>query len=294
MMARVAAGRALARPGALWRRLGPAGLLLAVILLLCMFGDQLAPYDPNLRSLRERLQPASLAHLLGTDAMGRDVLSRLLAAFTVTPVAAFVTVGLSLLIGVTYGFVAAMLPPVLSGVMMRVVDGVLSLPLVALALVMSSIFGVGLWAIVFAIIMLHWADYARLVRSALATEMTRPHILAARALGVPPLRLAFRHLFPALAGTVLVLASHSLATTILTFAGLSFIGLGAEPGTPEFGLMVAESRDHMRSSPQLMLIPGMVVFGLVLFFNTLADRLSGNDPLSPVRLSRSLTSTRRN
>lgn len=263
----------------------PVWWLLAAVLVLCLFGDSLAPYDANLRSLRERLQPMSLAHPLGTDAMGRDILSRLMAAFTVTPVAALVTVGLSLVIGTAYGFVAAMTPRPLSSVMMRVVDGILSLPLIAVALVASSMFGVGLHAIVTALVLLHWADYARVVRSTLAAELTRPHILAARALGVPPLRLAVSHLAPALGGSLLVLASHSLAATILTFAGLSFIGLGAEPGTPEFGLMVAESRDHMRSSPQLMLIPGLAVFGLVLLFNRLADGLSDRDPLAPFRPS---------
>ncbi|WP_353350147.1 ABC transporter permease subunit [Aquicoccus sp. SU-CL01552] len=248
--------------------------------MLVLFGDDIAPHDPQLRNLRNRLLPLSLDHPLGTDAMGRDILSRLMAAFTVTPVAAFVTVGLSSLIGTAYGFVAAMVSRPLSSMMMRFVDGVLSLPLIAVALVASSIFGVGLYSIVTALVLLHWADYARVVRSALAAEMSRTYVLAAQALGVPPLRLAMTHLVPAMTGALLVLASHSLAVTILTFAGLSFIGLGAEPGSPEFGLMVAESRDHMRSSPHLMILPGLAVFGLVLMFNRFADTLSDRDPLA--------------
>jgi len=269
-----AASDTAAPPAPLAPRLRWGLLLLGLMALLMVLGPELAPHDPELGRLRDRLLPPSLTYPLGTDAMGCCLLSRLLAAFRVTPVAALAAVGLSAALGCAVGLLSALAPPLLDRCLMRLVEGVLALPLLAVALVLSGLFGLGLRAMVIAIALLHWADYARVLRNLIVAERGKLYVRAAEALGCPPFALLRRHVLPALC----VLLAHSLSWAILTFAGLSFIGLGAEPGTPEFGLMIAESRSHLRSHPQLVLVPGLAIMLFVLALNLLGDRVRDRLP----------------
>lgn len=273
-----AASDTAAPPTPLAPRLRWGLLLLGLMALLMLLGPELAPHDPELGRLRERLLPPSLTYPLGTDAMGRCLLSRLLAAFRVTPVAALAAVGLSAVLGCAMGLLSALSPPLLDRALMRLVEGVLALPLLAVALVLSGLFGLGLRAMVIAIALLHWADYARVLRNLIVAERGKLYVRAAEALGCPPFALLRRHVLPAALPALCVLLAHSLSWAILTFAGLSFIGLGAEPGTPEFGLMIAESRSHLRSHPQLVLVPGLAIMLFVLALNLLGDRVRDRLP----------------
>lgn len=254
--------------------------LTAVVLVA--FGPELAPNDPLRGNVRTRLLPPSLDYPLGTDAMGRCLLSRLLAAFQVTPVAAAIAAGASMLLGAAVGFGAALAGGLTDRLAMRLVDGILALPILAIAMVLSGFFGVGLEAVVIAIVALHWADYARLLRNLVVAERGKLHVLAAEALGCRPAAIVARHIVPAALPALCVLLAWSLSWSILTFAGLSFIGLGAAPGTPEFGLMLAEARDHMRTHPHLIIVPGLAVMALVVGLNLLSDRVRSRLP-GPIR-----------
>ncbi|MGF1625831.1 MAG: ABC transporter permease [Alphaproteobacteria bacterium] len=253
-------------------------LFAAVVVLLMAAGPELAPNDPERGNMRLRLLAPSLDYPLGTDAAGRCLFSRLLAAFQVTPVAAAVAAGASLVLGALVGLGAALAGGIADRIAMRVVDGILALPIVAVALVLSGIFGLGLRSVVIAIVALHWADYARLLRNLVVAEQGKLHVLAATALGCRPAAIVGRHILPAALPALCVLFAWSLSWAVLTFAGLSFIGLGAAPGTPEFGLMLAEARDHMRTHPHLILVPGIAVMALVIGLNLLSDRVRARLP----------------
>ncbi|MBJ3776014.1 ABC transporter permease [Acuticoccus mangrovi] len=252
-----------------------AGLvLLLAMALLVVVAPALAPYDPSATRFLDRLEGPSLAHPLGTDPLGRDTLSRLLTGFGHTPVAAAAVVALSLLIGAAVGLVSGLAGGAVDRVLMRLCEGVLTVPALAVALIVAGVLGVSLTAVVIGLSAVHWAEYARVIRNMTLAERARTHVTAAVALGAHPVRIALRHVAPALFGPVLALAAFSFAWAVLSFAGLSFLGLGSPPGSPEWGAMIAEARTHMRSHPLLVVAPGLAIAGLVLAANLAGDLLS--------------------
>lgn len=255
----------------------PAGLgpwlALGLPVLLMVLAPHLAPHAPDGFSLADRLQAPSLSHPLGTDAMGRCVLSRLLHGFAVTPAAAAAVVVSAALIGGGLGLLLGMAGGWVDRVGMRIVDGGLIFPGIALALALSAVLGLGMTALVVSLSAVHWAEYARIVRTLVVTELGRPYVLAATALGVRRCVIAVRHILPNIAHAVIVLVPFSLSWAILSFAGLSYLGLGPAPGAPEWGLMIAEGRAHMREYPRLMLAPGLTIVCLVIALNLLGDHL---------------------
>ena len=256
------------------RRLG--GLLLALA-AAGIAAPLLAPNDPQAVDFLGRLLPPSSTFPLGTDHMGRCVLSRLLHGLHVTPLAALVVVAIAAGAGTAIGLTAGLLGGLFDRIAMRLVDAILIFPAFAVALAVSGVLGIGLWSIVVALASVHWADYARLSRNLAIVEREKPYLQAAQALGVGPGALMRRHLLPSATPHLVVLATYSLSWAILSFAGLSFLGLGAEPGTPEWGLMIAEARHHMRAHPLLIAAPGLAIVFLVLALNLLGDALSDPD-----------------
>lgn len=243
---------------------------------LCIFiaiAPLLAPNDPNGFSLPLRLQGISWQFPLGTDHMGRCVLSRLLYGFHVTPMAAFLIVVISVGIGCTLGLLSGYSGGFVDQGIMRLVDGIFVFPAIAIALTISAVLGLGMNAIIIALGAVHWAEYARITRNMAATEKQRTYIQAAKSIGTSPPRIMYRHILPNVVHVILVLIPFSMSGAILTFSGLSYLGLGAAPGSTEWGLMIAEGRVHMRDHPLLVAAPGLLIVVVVITLNMLGDRL---------------------
>jgi ABC-type dipeptide/oligopeptide/nickel transport system permease subunit len=243
------------------------------VLFLILAGPWLAPHDPHQADILNRLAGPSLTHPLGTDAMGRCLLSRLLHGARLTTGAALVVViaaaGLGTLIGALSGYFGG----VSDRVLMRLTEGVSVIPALALAMVIAGVLGLGLKAVVLALACVHWTDYARLVRNVIMVERSKAYVMAAEALGVPRPTVIRRHLLPNIVAPLLAMGSYSLSWVILAFAGLSFLGLGVEPGAAEWGRMVAEARNHLREYPRLVLVPGLTIMAFVILINLLGDAL---------------------
>ncbi|UOM35071.1 ABC transporter permease [Acuticoccus sp. I52.16.1] len=262
-----------ARPA--WRggRPGALALTLAAAVLLVAAAPLLAPHDPNSTDILNRLAPPSLDFPLGTDAMGRCLLSRLLYGARLTITVAFVVVAAAAAVGTLVGLAAGYLGGTLDRAAMRIVEGVSVFPVLAVALVLAGTLGIGLTAVMIALAAVHWTEYARVVRNMTMVERAKPYVLAAHAIGAPGRHIVFRHLLPNVCGPLLVLGAYSLSFVILAVAGLSFLGLGVEPGTAEWGRMIAEARNHMRSYPRLVIVPGFSIMAFVILVNLFGDAL---------------------
>jgi ABC-type dipeptide/oligopeptide/nickel transport system permease subunit len=264
---------AFAARRALLRRPGGVAVLALLFLALVILGPWLAPHDPARADILNRLAAPGWGHLLGTDAMGRDLLSRLLHGAQLTTLAAFAVVAAAAAVGTAIGLLAGYAGGVIDRFVMRFVEGISVLPALAVSLVIAGTLGLGLAAVLVALAAVHWTEYARVVRNMTLVERAKPYVLAAEAIGAPGWRVVLHHLLPNVGGPLLVLGSYSLSWVILAFAGLSFLGLGVEPGTPEWGRMIAEARSHMRAYPRLVLAPGLTIMAFVILINLLGDVL---------------------
>ncbi|WP_084650336.1 ABC transporter permease [Stappia stellulata] len=270
--ARPRAGRArIARAAA---RHG-TGLAVAVALFLALVlaGPLLAPHDPHAADILNRLAAPSLDYPLGTDAMGRCLLSRLLHGARLTTLSTLAVVLAAASVGTLTGAVSGYVGGTADRVLMRLCEGVSVLPALAVAMIIAGVLGLGLKAVILALAAVHWTEYARLVRNVTMVERAKTYVVAAEALGVPRLAIIRRHLLPNILGPLLAMGSYSLSWVILSFAGLSFLGLGVEPGAPEWGRMIAESRNHLREYPRLVLVPGLTIMAFVILINLLGDAL---------------------
>lgn len=255
-------------------RPAPLAIVLGLIALVVLAAPLLAPHDPARADLLNRLMAPSLDHPLGTDAMGRCLLSRLLYGARLTVSAALLVVAAASAIGTLVGLAAGYSGGWLDRLVMRFVEGVSILPALAVSLVIAGTLGLNLTSVLIALTAVHWTEYARVVRNMTMVERAKPYVMAARAMGAPGRVIMFRHLLPNVGGPLLVLGAYSMSWVILAFAGLSFLGLGVEPGTAEWGRMIAEARSHMRSYPRLVLVPGLSIMGLVIVVNLLGDALA--------------------
>ncbi|MFC4166300.1 nickel ABC transporter permease subunit NikC [Teichococcus aestuarii] len=253
--------------------------LVALLLGAALLAPWIAPHDPAATDLARRLLPPSAAHWLGTDHLGRDLLSRLLWGARASFGAVAAILALVLALGCAVGMLAGMLGGVVDAVLMRLCDAFMTVPTLVLALFMIGALGTGLGNVVVAIALSHWAWYARLVRGLTLSLRQRDHILAARVAGLSRLAILRRHVLPALAGQLAVLTSLDLGHWMLHLAGLSFLGLGVAPPAPEWGIMINDARPFFRSAPMLVLLPGAAILLTVLAFNLLGDAL--RDRLDP-------------
>jgi peptide/nickel transport system permease protein/nickel transport system permease protein len=252
---------------------GGYALVMVLIFLAILILPFFAPNDPYKAQLMYRLKPPSFDYPLGTDALGRCVLSRLMHGARLTTLSAFAVVFSASVIGSLFGVVAGMIGGIFDRILMRVCEGMSVFPALAICMIIAGTLGLGLQAVIIALIAVHWTEYARVVRNAVIVERTKPYVMAAVALGARRHRIAHRHILPNIIGPLLTLGAYSMSWAILAFAGLSFLGLGVEPGTPEWGLMIAESRNYLRDYPRLVLAPGLTIAAFVVAVNLLGDLL---------------------
>ena len=251
---------------------GYALVMLAVIVAVLLL-PLIAPNDPYQAQFLYRLKDPSWAYPLGTDALGRCVLSRLIYGAQLTTASALLVVICASALGSLIGAFAGMAGGLIDRLLMRFCEGMSVFPALAICMIIAGVLGLGLKAVIIALIAVHWTEYARVVRNAVIVERTKPYVMAAVALGAHRHRITQRHIFPNIIGPLLTLAAYSMSWAILSFAGLSFLGLGVEPGTPEWGLMIAESRNYLRDYPRLVLAPGLTIAAFVVSINLFGDLL---------------------
>ncbi len=218
---------------------------LSLLMIVAVFAPWLSPYDPNSIDLTQRLQGMSSVHLLGTDHLGRDMFSRLVTATSVSLGAVFVTLTLMLVIGVGLGGLAGFVGGRTDQVIMRTCDVFMTFPTVVLALFMVAILGTGLVNVIIAIAITHWAWYARISRSLVLTVKHSDYLQAAKLAGVPPLARFRVHILPNIMVQLMVLATLDIGHVMLHVSGLSFLGLGVESPTPEWGVMINDARQFI-------------------------------------------------
>jgi peptide/nickel transport system permease protein len=256
------------------------GIVIVVFMMLMAVGAPLlAPHDPDELFPVQRLAPPSSEFPLGADSLGRDILSRLLYGARPSIGSAAVATVLIIVIGITVGAWSGYMGGLVEDVAMRIVDVLLAFPTLILALAIVGILGPGLRNMLLAITIVVWAGYARLVRGIVLELRERPYVQAAVALGASRSFIIFRHIVPNIVSPVIVLASLQMGYVILTIAGLSFLGLGIQPPTAEWGAMLNEGRNFFQLAPQLMIYPGAMISLTVLGFNLLGDGL--RDILDP-------------
>lgn len=257
------------------------GVALLIIFASAIFADQLAPYPPNQQNLRNRFQPPSQEHYLGTDNFGRDVYSRILHGGRVSLTIGFIAVGIALLVGGLMGLLAGFYGGFLDSVISGIVDVLLALPAFLLALAIVAALGPSIVNVMIAVGVANIPGFARIVRSAVLTVREMDYVTAAQAVGSRDPRVMFRHVIPNSLGPVIVQVSLSLAGAILAAAGLSFLGMGAQPPTAEWGSMLNAARPYIRNAQWTVTFPGVAIVLTVLALNLVGDGL--RDALDPRR-----------
>lgn len=255
-------------------------LCLALLLVLAaLFAPALTSYDPVSISLADKFAPPRAAHLLGCDHLGRDVFTRLLYGARTSLGAVAVIAGTILLLGFAVGATAGYVGGRVDAVLMRVCDVFLTFPTFILAMFMIGVLGTGLVNVVLAVALTHWAWYARIIRGFVLSLKTREYVLAARVSGTGRLMTVYRHVLPPVFAQLAILATLDIGHMMMHVSGLSFLGLGVTPPTPEWGVMIADAREYVWGRPELILYPGMAIFVTVMAFNLLGDAL--RDALDP-------------
>jgi len=271
------ADAAAARKGVFVRALlaSPSGAIGLAIVALLIFAAAtapwLAPYNPLKMAAGPRLQPPTAAHWMGTDDFGRDVFSRILFGAQLTLQIGVIAVGISLTSGLLLGLVAGYSSGWTERVLMRLVDVLFSFTEIVIALACLAIFGVGLTNAMIAIGIASIPFYARVTHSVVLVEKNKPYFESAVAAGAGHVRLIFLHLLPNVVPTLIVVGTLGISTAVLAAAGLSFLGLGAQPPQPEWGFMLSASRDLISRAPWMMIFPGLAIAITVLGFNLLGD-----------------------
>ena len=255
-------------------RLAAAGLAIVLALTLAaVFAPAVAPHDPTAIDPLRTLEGSSADHLLGTDELGRDVLSRLLVgarwSLGIAAVATLSVMVVGTLIGLVSGYVGGWLDTVV----MRVVDSLLALPQLLLVLAILGTLGPGIRNVFIALVAVSWASYARVMRGLVLSVRERAFVRASRSLGAGDGRLMLRHVLPNVISPIVVLGTLQLGGTILTLAGIGFFGLGAQPPTPEWGTMINQGRLFLETNPGLMVYPGIAISLAVLGFSLIGDGL---------------------
>jgi dipeptide transport system permease protein len=263
-----------------------AGLFVIVaVLLMAVFADLIAPHSPYLTNNEAFLRPpfwqegGSWTYPLGTDAIGRDILSRLLYGARLSLVIGIAVVALAMALGIVLGLVAGFYKGIIEIVIMRLMDIVLTLPSLLLAIVIVAILGPGLMNAMLAVAIVVLPHYVRITRAAVIGETAKDYVVAARVSGAGTLRLMFKEVLPNCAAPLIVQATLGVSTAILDAAALGFLGLGAQPPTPEWGTMLADAREFVLRAWWVVTLPGLAILITVLAFNLLGDGL--RDALDP-------------
>jgi peptide/nickel transport system permease protein len=287
----IIAGEGAAAPhesywAAAWRRLrghrlAMVGLaIIAVIILLAIFAPVVSPQDPLAIDYAHAAAPPGVGgHLLGTDAVGRDMLSRLIYGTRISLQVGIVAVGIASSLGTAVGLAAGYYGGVVDGALMRAVDVFLAFPVIVLAIAIIAVLGPSLMNVILALGLVAWTTYARVVRGQVLVLRELDFVQAARAIGTSDGRIIVRHILPNALAPIIVLATVGMAAAIIAEAALSFLGLGVQPPTPSWGTMLNEGRAFLRTAPHISTFPGLAIMLTVLGFNFLGDGL--RDALDP-------------
>jgi len=268
-----------------WRRLVRqplsifSGTIVIILLLTAIFGPVLAPYDPNAIDMANRFAPPSLSHLFGTDAFGRDILSRIMVGARISLQVGIIAVGLSATVGSLLGLVAGYTGRITDEIIMRAMDILFAFPAILLAIAIMAALGRGVGNAMIAIGVVYVPIFARLARGAVLSLREEEFVEAARAIGSSNGRIMFRHILPNTLSPLIVETTLSLSFAILAEAALSFFGLGTQPPDPSWGRMLSEGRAYFQQSAWLGIFPGLAIMLTVLGFNLLGDGL--RDALDP-------------
>lgn len=274
--------------------LGVAGIsILTIVILMAVFAPVLAPHDPDIGSITDRLQcpvgtscpvygsegetfSGSTEHLLGTDQLGRDILSRIIYGARISLVVGLTAVFVGAGVGVTLGMVSAFYGGWMDSLVMRVGEVFLAFPFLLLAIALMAVLGVGLLNVIVVLAVANWILYARIMRGSVLSTKAEEYITAARAIGARDLSVLFKHLLPNCITPIIIFATFNVAAMIIAEAGLSFLGLGAGSG---WGLMLADGRDYVSTAWWLATIPGLAIMLTVLSINLIGDWM--RDALDP-------------
>jgi peptide/nickel transport system permease protein len=254
-------------------------VVILAFVIIAIFAPQIAPYDPLKRNLDEALQQPNAQHMLGTDAIGRDTLSRLIYGTRISLIVGVFVVFIAGGFGVVLGAIAGYFGGIIGAVIMRLMDTLMTIPMMILSLAISALLGGGLKNVVIALGFGLIPGYARLMAAQVVVAKETDYVMAGHAMGASNWRIIARHIVPNCFSPILVLVTMMMGTTILAEAGLSFIGIGITPPTPAWGSMVTDGRNYLLSNPFLSVAPGVAIMLMVFSFNMVGDGL--RDALDP-------------
>ncbi len=259
-------------------------ILIGMSIVMCLvfiavFAPLVAPHDPTEADLGARLEPPSKEYPFGTDHLGRCILSRVIYGTRVSLLVGVTVISASLLIGLVLGTASGYFGGLVDEVIMRLVDGFLAIPSMFLALALAGALGPGLTNMMIALIAVEWTSYARVVRGSILSIKDQEFVVASRGLGAGDVYILTRHILPNIISPVIVIATMGVGYAILAAAGLSFLGFGVQPPTPEWGSMLDSGRLFLRKAPHIMVFPGLAIMITVLAFNFLGDGL--RDEMDP-------------
>lgn len=247
--------------------------LLCVIILSNVFAPWIAPYPPNETNMQVRLQPPSSNHLLGTDTLGRDMLSRVLYGGRTSMVLALFATLFSMLLGIIVGAVAGYFGGIIDWTITWITNIFQGLPGTSFMIAIAGIMGPSIYSLLLALVITSWAGFSRIVRTEVLQLRDENYIEGMRCLGASSLYIIIKHILPNMMGNTIILFTTRIGRSLLSIAALSFLGLGLQPPTPDWSVMISEARMNFRSSPHLIIAPGFCIFLLLLSINLLGDAL---------------------
>lgn len=247
--------------------------LAAALLLITIFAKYICPYDPYAQDLTQAMQPPSKAHLMGTDTYGRDMLSRVLIGAQTSISSTFALVAIITVFGTVVGIFCGYYGGIVDSVMMRISDVCLAFPGLVFAMAVAAILDGGVGNAVIALALISWPKYSRIARGQTLSIKNLPYMQASQLAGDSVLQMIFRHVLPNIAGPILVTSMLDIGTMMMEIAGLSFLGLGAQPPVAEWGSMMNSGRSMLQTYPWIVLSPGLAIFVSVVIFNLLGDTI---------------------
>jgi glutathione transport system permease protein len=250
-----------------------AGIFIFILVLVAIFAPFIAPFDPYATDYNKAMMPPSANHWAGTDIYGRDILSRIIFGARISLMVGVSSVTIGAIVGVTLGLISGFFGGFLDEIIMRSSDVLFAFPGILLAIAVVAILGPGLVNVVAAVAIFSIPTFARIVRSTTLSIKESLYVRAARSMGASDKRIMFIHIMPGTLSGAIVYFTMRIGTSILTASALSFLGLGAQPPTPEWGAMLAESRDYIGVADHLTIFPGIAIFLTVLAFNIFGDGL---------------------
>ena len=247
--------------------------LTAALLLITIFAKYICPYDPYAQDLTQAMQPPSAAHLMGTDTYGRDMLSRVLIGAQTSISSTFALVAIITVFGTVVGIFCGYYGGIVDSIMMRISDVCLAFPGLVFAMAVAAILDGGVRNAVIALALISWPKYSRIARGQTLSIKNLPYMQASQLAGDSVLQMIFRHVLPNIAGPILVTSMLDIGTMMMEIAGLSFLGLGAQPPVAEWGSMMSSGRSMLQTYPWIVLSPGLAIFVSVVIFNLLGDTI---------------------